>query len=247
MKASRYLILVLTTILSFSTKALEIKVHNYPNETKSNIDLVINQLIKKSKKVHLKSIEKHSLEAVEPYGYFQATTKCEKTENLYQCYINPGKRNTLIKYHIAFSGEKNNPKLEEIVNYVNNIKPEYLDIEQYREYKNKVTQKIRDLGYIKANLNSSNLSVDTENNTSTVFFKATLGDIYHINQIKITNEYFNQSLIKKFLTIQEGSITNFNEIQKSKNNLNNSNLFDFADINTITDSKKAHRFSSFNH
>lgn len=185
------------------------------------------------------NIPEQAKKALAPFGYFRATinTTLSQKKNRWQIVVNVTKnqRMPLSTVSIQILGPgKNDPAFKQYLAKINIKKGNYLDAQKYDDAKENLKNMASNRGYFNAKFEQHQLKIDLRRYQASIVLIMNTGVRQKIGRTVFSKTPFNTSLLKRYLKYQTGEYYNNEALEKTRQNLINSQFFQAASLKPIT-------------
>ena len=169
--------------------------------------------------------------ALQALGYYHSQTTYSIKEQTLVLEVNPGEPILWNSANITLEG--NGATAPEFIELRNNnpfIRGERLKHQDYENFKRRLLNKANELGYLDAQLQKSQLRIDTEKNSADVELTLQTGQRYRLGKITVNNSEVSQRVVNLLIEVQEGEWFSANLIGNIYNHLLESGYFTSVNI-----------------
>jgi len=180
-------------------------------------------------------LQQHVIEAIQPFGYFNAVVDIHTIKNQLNIRIHHGPQTHITLMNIRLSGEgAKNPELFDIINHPPFHQGSPLLSSPYVAFKKSIINKAEQLGYLRGAFTKATVSVDKDASTAEVTLHFDTGPLFYFGQVQFDPTYIKPELLHRFVPFNPGSAYSAEAITHFNNALSDSGYFNSVVVKSIT-------------
>jgi len=180
-------------------------------------------------------LQQHIIEAVQPFGYFNAVVHIRNIKNQLDIRIHHGPQTHITLINIRLSGDgAENPELFDVINHPPFHQGSPLLSSPYVAFKKSIINKAELLGYLRGAFTKATVSVDKNASTAEITLHFNTGPLFYFGQVQFDPTYIKPELLHRLVPFHPGTPYSKEAVINFNNTLSDSGYFNSVVVNELT-------------